>query len=268
MLISVVMPCLNEVRTLGSCIDRAHAGCRVAANGDAASDRGASGHLRPPEGRNAIDYEIIVADNGSSDGSPAVAIDRGARVVIVNEVGYGSAIKGGISAARGEFVLMGDCDGSYDFCELPRFLKNLKSGADLVLGNRFAGQVKPGAMPWHHRYLGNPILSGIGCLLYRTPCKDWHCGLRAFNREKISRLDLQCTGMDFASEMVIRSSQAGLRILEIPIVLYPDGRGRESHLRSFRDGWRHLKLMARLWPEARGNSARTQEIGPERKGVI
>jgi len=150
---------------------------------------------------------------------------------------------GGIAAARGKYVVMGDSDCSYDFGEVPRFLDKLEEGYDLVMGNRFAGGIMPGAMPWHHRYIGNPVLSGIGRLLYRTPCKDWHCGLRAFDREKIQDLQLSSTGMEFASEMIVRASQRKLKTTEVSTTLRPDGRDRSPHLRSLRDGWRHLATM-------------------------
>jgi hypothetical protein len=153
---------------------------------------------------------------------------------------------GGISAARGKYVVMGDSDCSYDFGEVPRFLGKLEEGYDLVMGNRFAGGILPGAMPWHHRYIGNPILSGLGRLLYRTPCRDWHCGLRSFDREKIQALNLKAPGMEFASEMVIRAKYQKIHISEIPSKLYPDGRGRSPHLRSLRDGWRHLVVLLQL----------------------
>jgi glycosyltransferase involved in cell wall biosynthesis len=164
-------------------------------------------------------------------------------VVHVERKGYGAALLGGISAARGKYVVMGDSDCSYDFGEVPRFLGKLEEGYDLVMGNRFAGGILPGAMPWHHRYIGNPILSGLGRLLYRTPCRDWHCGLRSFDREKIQALNLKAPGMEFASEMVIRASQGKLRLGEIPIHLHPDGRLGPPHLRSIRDGIRHLRLL-------------------------
>jgi glycosyltransferase involved in cell wall biosynthesis len=171
-------------------------------------------------------------------------------VVHVEKKGYGAALLGGIAAARGKYVVMGDSDCSYDFGEVPRFLGKLEEGYDLVMGNRFAGGILPGAMPWHHRYIGNPILSGLGRLLYRTPCRDWHCGLRAFDREKIQALNLKAPGMEFASEMVIRASQGKLRMGEIPIQLHPDGRIGPPHLRSFRDGVRHLWLILRAFRRA------------------
>lgn len=222
-LISVVMPCLNEERTVAGCIREAFAGL-------------AAGNL---------DGEIIIADNGSTDESVKIALEEGARVVHVAEKGYGSALRGGFAAARGKYIVMGDADGSYDFGEIPRFVARLEEGYDLVMGNRFAGGIEKGAMPWHHRYIGNPVLSGIGRLLYRTPCRDWHCGLRAFDREKVRNLNLESPGMELASEMIMRATVATLLLTEIPINLRPDGRGRPPHLRSFRDGLRHLSIMSR-----------------------
>lgn len=235
-LVSVVMPCLNEARTLAACIEQAHAGCRSAlAMRNPSSET--SGPAVGPR------YEIIIADNGSMDGSQAIANEHGAKVVSIEQKGYGAALMGGIAAARGKYVVMGDSDCSYDFGEVPRFLDKLEEGYDLVMGNRFAGGIMPGAMPWHHRYIGNPVLSGIGRLLYRTPCKDWHCGLRAFDREKIQDLHLNCTGMEFASEIVVRASQSHLQMTEISTALRPDGRDRPPHLRSLRDGCRHLIVI-------------------------
>ena len=179
--VSVVMPCLNEVRTLAGCIRQARAALEA-------------GNLHS---------EIIVADNGSTDGSVELALSEGAKVVHVARRGYGSALQGGFAAARGEYIFMADADGSYDFGEIPRFVAKLREGYDLVMGNRFAGEIKPGAMPWHHRYIGNPILSGLGRLIYRTSCRDWHCGLRAFERKAIGLLALNCSGMEFASELIL-----------------------------------------------------------------
>lgn len=256
-LVSVVMPCLNEARTLAACIERATAGCEQAVAKRTVQraskpvektkdphERAGKPILHPagpvlPEAR----YEIIIADNGSTDGSPELAEQAGARVVAVEQRGYGAALLGGIAAARGKYVVMGDADGSYDFGEIPRFVAKLEEGYDLVMGNRFAGGIEPGAMPWHHRYIGNPVLSGIGRLLFRPGCRDFHCGLRAFDQEKIIALRLESLGMEFATEIVIRAARERLRIVEIPIVLHPDGRERPPHLRSFRDGWRHLRLM-------------------------
>jgi glycosyltransferase involved in cell wall biosynthesis len=242
-LVTVLMPCLNEARTVAACIEAAHLGCQAAlaarnagrsaiANSASASS---SSILSPP-----YTYEIVIADNGSTDGSAEIAVEHGARVVHVEQKGYGAALLGGIAAARGKYIVMGDSDCSYDFGEVPRFLDKLEEGYDLVMGNRFAGGIMPGAMPWHHRYIGNPLLSGIGRLLYRTPCRDWHCGLRAFDRIKINELRLRATGMEFASEFVLSSAQSKLSATEIAITLHPDGRHQPPHLRSLRDGLRHL----------------------------
>lgn len=239
-LVSVVMPCLNEARTLAACIEQAHAGCRSALAKRNLSS-GATGSAISPS------YEIIIADNGSTDGSQAIANEHGAKVVSIEQKGYGAALMGGIAAARGKYVVMGDSDCSYDFGEVPRFLDKLEEGYDLVMGNRFAGGIMPGAMPWHHRYIGNPVLSGIGRLLYRTPCKDWHCGLRAFDREKISALETSSTGMEWASELILCAARTELCATEIPVVLHPDARARRPHLRSIRDGSRHLALLLRYW---------------------
>ena len=255
-LVTVLMPCLNEARTLAACIEQAHAGCQTAlvqrthSPGNVAhagsTGRDATHSDAAPGKAPGLTYEIIIADNGSTDGSQEIAIANDARVVHVKGKGYGAALLGGISAARGKYVVMGDSDCSYDFGEVPRFLDKLEEGYDLVMGNRFAGGIMPGAMPWHHRYIGNPILSGLGRLLYRTPCRDWHCGLRAFDREKIQALNLKAPGMEFASEMLIRAKYQKIHISEIPSKLYPDGRGRSPHLRSLRDGWRHLVVLLHL----------------------
>lgn len=217
------MPCLNEARTLGRCIDKAWSGLRQA----------------------RVSGEVIVADNGSSDGSPRIAARHGARVVHVERRGYGSALQAGIAAARGEFIVMGDADDSYDFTQLAPFLDRLRAGDDLVLGNRFRGGIRPGAMPWLHRYVGNPVLTGILNLLFQTPVRDAHCGLRAFRRESFLRLGVTTPGMEFASEMVVRAALMHQQISEIPVVLHPDGRDRPPHLRSFHDGWRHLSFLVR-----------------------
>jgi len=256
-LVTVLMPCLNEARTLAACIEQAHAGCQSALaqrthSPGNASDAGSTGrdatHSDAAPGKApGLTYEILIADNGSTDGSQQIAIANDARVVHVEKKGYGAALLGGIAAARGKYVVMGDSDCSYDFGEVPRFLGKLEEGYDLVMGNRFAGGIMPGAMPWHHRYIGNPILSGLGRLLYRTPCRDWHCGLRAFDREKIQSLNLKAPGMEFASEIIIRCVKAKLRTQEFDINLYPDGRQRAPHLRSFRDGLRHLHIILRLF---------------------
>jgi hypothetical protein len=244
------MPCLNEARTLAACIQQAHTGCQTALSNRHISRHALSSGCKSRQCDQSVTvptpeytYEILIADNGSTDGSPEIAVAHGARVVHVEQKGYGAALRGGIAAARGKYIVMGDSDCSYDFGEVPRFIDKLEEGYDLVMGNRFAGGIMPGAMPWHHRYIGNPVLSGLGRLLYHTPCRDWHCGLRAFDREKIGELSLECTGMEFASEMVIKTCLNSLRIAEVPITLRPDGRDCSPHLRSFRDGWRHLLTL-------------------------
>lgn len=220
--LTVVMPCLNEVQTLGQCI--AQASAMFAASG--------------------IRGEIVIGDNGSTDGSQALAKSLGARVVDVPERGYGAALLGAIEAARGRFVIMGDSDMSYDFGHAPRYVEKLREGYELVMGNRFKGGIKPGAMPFLHRYLGNPVLSGLGRLFFDVgPVSDFHCGLRAFNKAAIKRLNLSCTGMEFASEMVVKSSLHKLRVCEVPTTLDKDGRDRPPHLRTWRDGWRHLRFL-------------------------
>ena len=224
--VTVVMPCLNEAETLAVCIRKAL---------DCLSDNGISG-------------EVVVADNGSTDGSQAIAEAEGARVVPVEVKGYGNALMGGIDLARGRYVLMGDADDSYDFSALLPFIEKLREGNDLVMGNRFRGGIAPGAMPALHRYLGNPVLSGLGRLFFRCPVGDFHCGLRGFSREAIWRMKLQTTGMEFASEMVVKATLLGLRIVEVPTTLSPDGRSRPPHLRSWRDGWRHLRFMLLFSP--------------------
>jgi glycosyltransferase involved in cell wall biosynthesis len=219
--VSVVMPCLNEARTVGRCVAKALVSL---------AEMGAHG-------------EVIVADNGSSDGSQVLAECAGARVVNVSEKGYGSALQGGIAAARGKFIIMGDADDSYDFTRLQPFVSRLRQGYELVMGNRFKGGIKPGAMPWLHRYVGNPILTGILNLFFRTPIKDAHCGLRGFRKDAYERLKLTTPGMEFASEMVVKASLNKQKIGEVPTTLSPDGRDRPPHLRSFRDGWRHLQFL-------------------------
>jgi glycosyltransferase involved in cell wall biosynthesis len=219
--VSIVMPCLNEVRTVGRCVDQAFAALR----------------------RLGFRGEVLVADNGSTDGSQAAARDRGATVVDVPSKGYGSALQGGIAAARGAFVIMADADASYDFGEIEPFVCRLRAGDDLVVGNRFAGGIRPGAMPWLHRYVGNPLLTGLLNLLFATRLGDAHCGLRGFRRESFKRLCTTSTGMEFASEMIVRASLKKQRISQVPASLHPDGRDRPPHLRSFRDGWRHLRLL-------------------------
>ena len=194
-------------------------------------------------GRHHIAGEILVADNGSTDGSTHAAEKAGAIVVHVKEQGYGAALLGGIRAARGKFIIMGDSDESYDFSNLMPFLDKLRAGYDLVMGDRFKGGIQPGAMPFLHRYIGNPILSWLGRLFFHTPIRDFHCGLRGFSRKTILDLDLQTTGMEFASEMVVKASLAGLKVTEVPTILYPDKRDRPPHLNPWRDGWRHLRFL-------------------------
>ncbi len=224
--LTVLMPCLNEARTVGKCVEDAMRFLRQA----------------------GVRGEVLVADNGSSDNSQAIAAAAGARVVDVAERGYGAALLGGIRAARGRFVIMGDADDSYDFSALQSFVAALRGGADLVMGNRFRGGIAPGAMPVLHRYLGNPVLSFIGRLFFRTPIGDFHCGLRGFSRESIQRLGLIMPGMEFASEMVAKAALARMRIEEVPTTLRPDGRGRPPHLRTWRDGWRHLRFLFLFCP--------------------
>ena len=219
--LSIVMPCLNEAETLATCIDKAR------------------GYLE----RSGVVGEVIIADNGSTDGSQDIARAHGARVVDVPAKGYGSALLGGIEAARGAYVIMGDADDSYDFSKLDPFVERLRAGDELVMGNRFKGGIAEGAMPPLHKYLGNPVLSWIGQVLFRSPIGDFHCGLRGFNRESILNLHLQTTGMEFASEVVVKSTLGGLRVSEVPTTLDKDGRSRPPHLRSWRDGWRHLRFL-------------------------
>lgn len=219
--LSVVMPCLNEAKTVGTCIEKA------------------SGFLK----KHNIKGEIIIADNGSSDGSQEIAANLGARVVPVKVKGYGNALMGGIAAACGKYIIMGDSDDSYDFSTLMPFVEKLRKGYDLVMGNRFRGNIKHGAMPFLHKYLGNPVLTAIGRLFFRSPSGDFHCGLRGFRKEAVMRLNLQTTGMEFASEMVVKATLLGMRIAEVPTTLSPDGRGHRPHLRTWRDGWRHLRFM-------------------------
>lgn len=219
--LTVVMPCLNEARTLPVCIRKARAFFD----------------------RVGIAGEVVVADNGSTDESVRIALESGARVVRVPHKGYGSALRSGIAQAAGKFVVMGDSDDSYDFSDLDAFLLRLRSGDELVMGNRFTGGIAPGAMPWHHKYVGNPILSFVGRLLFRSDVGDFHCGLRGFRRESVLALNLASDGMEFASEMIVKASLHGLKISEVPVTLSKDGRDRPPHLRSFRDGWRHLRLL-------------------------
>jgi glycosyltransferase involved in cell wall biosynthesis len=219
--LTILMPCLNEAETIEVCV------------------RKAMGFLQ----RSGVAGEVLIADNGSTDGSQGLAETLGARVIPVPTKGYGAALIGGINAARGRFVIMGDADDSYDFENLEGMVETLRGGADLVMGNRFKGGIAPGAMPPLHRYLGNPVLSFIGRLFFSIPVGDFHCGLRGFSREAILTLGLQSTGMEFASEMVVKAALNKLRIEETPTTLKPDGRSRPPHLRTWRDGWRHLRFL-------------------------
>ncbi len=219
--VSVVIPCLNEAKSIGFCIEKAmQAFC-------------ASG----------IRGEVVVGDNGSTDGSIEIAEKLGARVVAATQRGYGNALQAGIQTARGGFIVMGDADDSYDFGEVPKFVEKWKQGFDVVMGNRFLGEIKPGAMPWHHKYIGNPALTRLLNLLFHAGIGDSHCGMRGFTKAIYERMNLRSTGMEFASEFVIKAAQLEAKITEIPITLWPDKRGRPPHLRSFRDGWRHLRFM-------------------------
>jgi glycosyltransferase involved in cell wall biosynthesis len=224
--LSVVMPCLNERETVGVCIRKAMV---------ALKDAGIPG-------------EVIVADNGSTDGSVELAQAEGARVVNIEQKGYGSALKGGILAARGTYVLMADSDDSYDFSHAPRFVQQLRTGSDLVMGNRFQGGIRDKAMPFLHRYLGNPVLSGIGRLFFGSPCGDFHCGMRGFRRDSFLQMDIRSTGMEFASEMVVKATLMRMKVSEVPTTLNPDGRNRPPHLRTWRDGWRHLRFLLMYSP--------------------
>jgi len=224
--LTVLMPCLDEARTVGTCVRKAIEACRAA----------------------GVDAEVLVADNGSQDGSPELARAAGARVIQVAEKGYGAALQAGIEAARGRFIVMGDADDSYEFEDVPRFLARLRAGDELVMGSRFRGIIHPGAMPFLHRFLGNPVLTWILNLFFGAGITDAHCGMRGFSRATVRSLCLRSAGMEFASEMVIRAAQQNLRIGEVPTSLKPDGRGRRPHLRTWRDGWRHLRFMLLFSP--------------------
>jgi glycosyltransferase involved in cell wall biosynthesis len=224
--LTILMPCLNEAKTVGRCIAAAREFLQ----------------------RAGISGEVLVADNGSTDGSQALAEAAGARVIPVPQRGYGAALLGGIAAAEGRYIIMGDADCSYDFSRLDAFVESLRGGADLVMGNRFQGGIEAGAMPFLHRYLGNPVLSFVGRLFFRTGIRDFHCGLRGFSRAAIQRLGLITPGMEFASEMVAKAALAGLKITEVPTTLRPDGRDRPPHLRTWRDGWRHLRFLLLFCP--------------------
>ena len=224
--LTVLMPCLDEARTVGSCIAKARETCRA----------------------HGIEAEFLVADNGSTDGSQRIARESGARVIHVPVRGYGAALRAGIEAASGRFVVVADADDSYDFGDIPAFLGQLRAGAQLVMGSRFRGTIHPGAMPALHRFLGNPVLTWILNLFFGAGITDAHCGMRAFDRDAILRLSLRSSGMEFASEMIIRAAQEKLSVREVPTSLRPDGRGRRSHLRTWRDGWRHLRFMLLFSP--------------------
>jgi glycosyltransferase involved in cell wall biosynthesis len=224
--LSIVMPCLNEAETLAVCIRKAQRFLAVS----------------------GVRGEVVVADNGSNDGSREIALAEGARLVSIATRGYGAAVLGGIAAAHGRYVIVGDADDSYDFLNLMPFLERLRAGADLVMGNRFAGGIAPGAMPFLHRYLGNPVLSLIGSRFCSARIGDFHCGLRGVDRARILALGLRTTGMEFASEMVVRSALAGYALDEVPTTLAKDGRSRPSHLRTWRDGWRHLRFLLKHSP--------------------
>lgn len=224
--LTILMPCLNEAATLPVCIGKAKAFLS----------------------RAGVEGEILVSDNGSNDGSQSIAEAHGARVVHAPQRGYGAALMNGIAHAKGRYIVMGDADDSYDFSQLDNYLSRLRGGAQLVMGNRFQGGIAPGAMPFLHRYLGNPVLSFVGRLFFRVPIRDFHCGLRGFSREAIVKLGLVTPGMEFASEMVAKAALAGLRIDEVPTTLRPDGRGRPPHLRTWRDGWRHLRFLLLFCP--------------------
>ena len=219
--LTILMPCLNEAETLAVCIRKA----------------------KTFLDENGIDGEVLISDNGSTDGSAAIAEKEEARVVTARVKGYGSALIKGSKEAKGKYVIMGDCDDSYDFLSIMPFLEKLREGNDLVVGNRFEGGIEKGAMPWSHRYIGNPFLSFIGRKRFHSKVRDFHCGLRGFDKEKILSLDLKTTGMEYASEMIVRSELAGLKVTQVPTTLKKDGRSRPPHLRSMSDGFRHLKFL-------------------------
>jgi glycosyltransferase involved in cell wall biosynthesis len=224
--LTILMPCLNEAETLEICIKKAMSFLTD----------------------NKVNGEVLIADNGSTDGSQDIATRNGARVVNIEQKGYGSALRGGSENARGKYIIMGDADDSYNFLNLMPFLEKLREGYELVMGNRFKGGIEKGAMPPLHKYLGNPVLSFIGRIFYPSEIKDFHCGLRGYNRAAIKSLQLQTTGMEYASEMVVQATLHKLRMIEVPTTLSPDGRTRPPHLRSWRDGWRHLKFLMMYSP--------------------
>jgi glycosyltransferase involved in cell wall biosynthesis len=224
--LSIVIPCLNESETIEICIQKAF------------------NFLH----RHNIDGEVIVADNGSIDGSLDIARRNGAKIVCVDQKGYGSALMGGIKAAKGEYVIMGDADDTYDFSALMPFVEKLREGFEMVVGNRFLGGIEDGAMPFLHKYLGNPVLTAIGRMFFKSPCKDFHCGLRGFSREAVLRLGANCPGMEFASELIVKAHLNNLKITEVPTTLSKSGRSRPPHLNTWRDGWRHLRFLLLYCP--------------------
>src|SRR5262249_7383847 len=224
--LSVVLPCLNERETVATCVTKALAALKQA---------GSAG-------------EVSVSDNGSTDGSIELAQAAGARIAHISHRGYGNALRGGIQAARGIFVLMADSDDSYDFSHIPRFVEQLKSGSELVMGNRFLGGIGDGAMPVLHRYLGNPVLTAVGRLFFHSPSRDFHCGIRAFRKDSYDRMDIRSTGMQFASEMVVKASLLRMKVSEVATTLSPDGRSHPPHLRTWHDGWRHLRFLLMFSP--------------------
>ena len=224
--VSVVIPCLNEAQTIAFCVDQAVSALRDA----------------------GINGEVVVADNGSTDGSMEIAERHGARVVVAPLKGYGSALRKGMEEARGAFIIMGDADGSHDFSEIPRFVAKWREGYEFVAGNRLLGEIKDGAMPWHHRYIGTPVLSRLLNLLFRAGIGDVNCGIRGLTKDLYHRLDLRTTGMEFASESLIKAAKIGARSTEVPVTMWPDRRGRPPHLRTFHDGWRHLRFMLLFAP--------------------
>jgi len=224
---SIVMPCLNESETLAICIEKANEFFKT----------------------NTINGEVIIADNGSSDGSQEIALNHGAKVISIANKGYGNALKGGIENASGKYIIMGDADDSYDFSNLTPFIEKLRDGADLVIGNRFKGGIKKGAMPFLHKYLGNPVLSYLGRLFFNSSIGDFHCGLRGFSKKAYLKMNLATSGMEFASEMIVKSNLLNLKIVEVPTILYKDGRSRKPHLNTWSDGWRHLRFLLLYSPK-------------------